>query len=1306
MLSENNEEVIPVIVRDNLKSSFDVVFSWSEGAKGAFKSEDIVYQNYSNVVDWKREAYKFWQNTQFVIYKTFKYEASFITMVYGELLHNCVLHIEARKGESESILVDKLKDGSEEGSFRIQIVVKDVDLFDDLSLFGTPPSSGAEDRVTLFDLVSFGYKMAKDSALELDERIIKTIKRLSSLLARELITLLNIDKAKVNVIEEISLMLVSYGYPSRTFSEKYFSLYNQKGYSEGEKNYSSSGKFVIWKRPIIGVMAGNLEYKLWVKTLKLEAYSRTIKNLLDLSRYQAIRSAIGSIMSRNGSHNIGSHVLAALSHNVGTMPDDQVLYQYIQHRMDYIATATTERPSWSQPTMFVGDMMRRFLSQRHLLNYISRSEGLKAWEFQSDRANIEEEGGRIKFHIRKVDKQGRKLYDFIQYDNEVKDQCELSDNYGGNSSEDVSLAIPGGVVGQHAFFTIIENIVRNAAKHDWSTPPKRTAVLKEVKFGAGDLDIYIDFEVDPEDENVHFKIWTRLSDVFEKVAKTEQNVREATNKELDDWKCLSDLSKLPVHHHQHVELAKSLIDDTGELRRENWGLAEMKISAGYLQKAKIEDVGGIGNSGYNIIKPCSVPDGLADEEIFPLETSAEDAKAVCSELNAVYHLGYKFDVPKSKFVLFVIEKKPKGLSEEIELALRHQGIYIKLGGAIAEGSALNYEYVVLNSFKKANSNWVLPSRVIAVCDNGDKEWSPKIPLLKHKECNSVDAVLNAILEDSNNDGDKIACTLKEIVCACWARHLREQRNLAKPISMLLEVSTSSSNKKDAGKSLISEMDIVEFAFNEGFLSSINVYEKAGKQRCKNKSLAEIALSVVSENQNLLSALRDLSRRRLLFFRRARELNKGQLRALVSRKAIIRHQLSLLLKDCSDNDELAKVFKYLTLRHTLEAAIESAKLTLAEKGDRIASDKKEELSKSKYKLESSLTRLITLWHPVEHFVDFLDAYCEQIKGILSKYSENVATLPHGFSVRDSHAGDKIESKWDNGGVYLIKDKDVEKLSKPYIRYKRHHSLRAEDEYLESLSGTQSYLNTLERIQYNDWTMITRLLENALLRILIIDERTRDFLAKHPGLSTYFNNMQICVADDKKVDDELSILESAEDARKRISELKIQGVNDNERIKEGEDKVKAADQIIASCSDEKQIDFNAEGLVCLSTKRIYEARKGFNTEDDRNNEIIEQARNRFYNRFEILIIHQGIIDKWLPGASHDKKKVGEFLKSLQKIFRYVVITTGRGMPANIPDFGRVLPFSTIQTTLFRQYPEKLILTDAVMNLLPVKGSDNGK
>ena len=119
------------------------------------------------------------------------------------------------------------------------------------------------------------------------------------------------------------------------------------------------------------------------------------------TKVASLKSAISSIMSRNGSHNIGSHVLAALSHNVGTMPDDRVLYQYIQHRMDYIATVTTDFPAWSQPTMFVGSMVKNFLTQRHLLNHIAGSEGLKAWQYQNP--NIGKQSACVRLHVRKIE---------------------------------------------------------------------------------------------------------------------------------------------------------------------------------------------------------------------------------------------------------------------------------------------------------------------------------------------------------------------------------------------------------------------------------------------------------------------------------------------------------------------------------------------------------------------------------------------------------------------------------------------------------------------------------------------------------------------------------------------------------------------------------------------------------------------------------------------------------------------------------------------------------------------------------------
>ena len=86
--------------------------------------------------------------------------------------------------------------------------------------------------------------------------------------------------------------------------------------------------------------------------------------------------------------------------------------------------------------------------------------------------------------------------------------------------------------------------------------------------------------------------------------------------------------------------------------------------------------------------------------------------------------------------------------------------------------------------------------------------------------------------------------------------------------------------------------------------------------------------------------------------------------------------------------------------------------------------------------------------------------------------------------------------------------------------------------------------------------------------------------------------------------------------------------------------------------------------------------------------------------MLIIHQGILDKWFRGVVEDKGKMATLYEALKYVFSYVIITTGRGTPSNIPDMARVLPFSTIETTLFRKYTEKLVLIDAIMNILPHK------
>jgi hypothetical protein len=75
-------------------------------------------------------------------------------------------------------------------------------------------------------------------------------------------------------------------------------------------------------------------------------------------------------------------------------------------------------------------------------------------------------------------------------------------------------------------------------------------------------------------------------------------------------------------------------------------------------------------------------------------------------------------------------------------------------------------------------------------------------------------------------------------------------------------------------------------------------------------------------------------------------------------------------------------------------------------------------------------------------------------------------------------------------------------------------------------------------------------------------------------------------------------------------------------------------------------------------------------------------------DVLIVHQGIIDE--EGYT-DKK----FL-SLKDKFPFFIITSGRGVPANLSAVGKFLPFSVLETYLMKEYPEKILFNLLLMRL----------
>ena len=238
-------------------------------------------------------------------------------------------------------------------------------------------------------------------------------------------------------------------------------------------------------------------------TLRNFAFNYTFNlglQLQEAARKETIKSAKAAIMSRNMSHNIGSHVMAYLKNDLRNVPSifaSSVLYNlfpqqfredissiidnvelpflvglgsfigYLQERQDYIATiASSYIPSFS-PVNFkdsIYDELNPDLRfERHhgndphnhnrpqniLLSYIAKSERLS--RLKTD--------GSQEHDILLGYKSGDKLFGLDSFSNNSDDEALLL-------MRQLNFALPGGIVGRQAIFSIIENIIRNAAKHN------------------------------------------------------------------------------------------------------------------------------------------------------------------------------------------------------------------------------------------------------------------------------------------------------------------------------------------------------------------------------------------------------------------------------------------------------------------------------------------------------------------------------------------------------------------------------------------------------------------------------------------------------------------------------------------------------------------------------------------------------------------------------------------------------------------------------------------------------------------------
>ncbi len=480
-------------------------------------------------------------------------------------------------------------------------------------------------------------------------------------------------------------------------------------------------------------------------------------------KLQATRAAISQVMARNMSHNIGSHVLAKMITKDAVkvnfqwnkkkyhpifdsteVKDENVAIanfnSYLRDRVDFLADLSTATPLMEVSKYLLGDVIREIDGNRILMNYIS---GVSSFE----------------------------------YSLKHPDCCK-----GKHNEKDIPVSMPNDVMGFHAFFIILENVIRNTSKHGGNANEgEDTGKENQKKFTIEVRECTLD--------NTLHEVWvydsSEKADPLTDDEKTEY--KELTKQEADDEKKKIDLIVTRQNHNLNLPI---LDKATNELRHGAWGILEMKVAAAYLRKIATET---IDESQYEVNE--TVPNQ------FFTEFNDKIVPNILKAVNKDDCLGYVFHVMKPKEVLIVDEKgdlyeKLRQSEEESQKKtklqqLKDQGIWVQkevndkavyphpLMLVIPENGFNEEKYLIKDGLYRAN----LPTRILV---QGQKPngWKKNRWVAWTGAEDPTQAIFNSNKQLSSAD-------INDIVRSCWRCWLKNKLSF-------LELSGKFGSKESGG----------------------------------------------------------------------------------------------------------------------------------------------------------------------------------------------------------------------------------------------------------------------------------------------------------------------------------------------------------------------------------------------------------------------------------------------------------------------------------------------------------------------------
>lgn len=248
-------------------------------------------------------------------------------------------------------------------------------------------------------------------------------------------------------------------------------------------------------------------------------------NKLNIKK-ESIKSAISAIMSRNMSHNLGSHYMYYTKAHLEALADksDSIapdirgaakVLGYIQGRMDYLATIISNDRFPYGAVNFKSQIFDELtiddFSHRHfpndenkrttnfLLANLIQSENFTRSDVRSDNKDIDL--GKLYLYV-KHSSDGEQYNDFTGtwHSNTINWIRKENKNCAGSirtmdDEQDVktklsllNIALPGGSMSCHAFFNIVENFIRNSAKYLKDDIPNELGLVCTIAIQPNDND--------------------------------------------------------------------------------------------------------------------------------------------------------------------------------------------------------------------------------------------------------------------------------------------------------------------------------------------------------------------------------------------------------------------------------------------------------------------------------------------------------------------------------------------------------------------------------------------------------------------------------------------------------------------------------------------------------------------------------------------------------------------------------------------------------------------------------------------------